>query len=58
MAIDLNNNGKDDIEEVLEEMGGKFDELKESIESMAQDAVGNIENAAGIDIDGDGVVGE
>ena len=61
MTIDLNKNGKDDIDELLEDMHEKFDELDESTKAAASDAIASvsapIEDAIGIDINGDGVVG-
>ncbi|MBR2834206.1 MAG: hypothetical protein IKE43_00625 [Coriobacteriales bacterium] len=61
MTIDLNNNGKDDIEELLEDMHKKFDELDANTEASVQEALGGavspIEEATGMDINGDGVIG-
>ena len=61
MTIDLNKNGKDDIEELLEDMHKKFDELDANTDAAVKDvltgAAAPIEEATGIDINGDGVVG-
>lgn len=61
MTIDLNKNGKDDIEELLEDMHDKFEELgrstEEKVKDSLADSVASIEDATGFDINGDGVVG-
>lgn len=61
MSIDLNKNGKDDIEELLEDMHEKFEQAAQSTDAIVQDfvqtSVAPLEEAMGVDINGDGAVG-
>ena len=56
MVIDLNRNGKADVEELRDNIHEKLEELGQT-KASAKDAVDGAKEASGPDVDGKGSVG-